>query len=323
MDESDYAADAAEQYIAQIVEEENKRLERLAWEEEKQAIYKDFELRFIDESEGGCINTRGCCRLRESDKPQIDGKYNNLRLWSRDSLAKTSKAERREHLLGIPLARLCGAQSCFDENTRWGRENYLAFYEFILDLVDVTWFKMFIVTGTLEELQKLTATWFVIAESQDDCPPLGFGFPIDADVARAEGWFRLTKTHLMHTVLGSENCLGVEFFNQYERFRVILAEWIREEHKESEHTGFWYEVYRKTWHWRRTRQKLLAIAGHRCEHIDRNGPVETRCPCRTDLQVHHITYDRVTEEWDDDLIVLCDDHHADIHNKPRRGWRNA
>jgi 5-methylcytosine-specific restriction endonuclease McrA len=64
-----------------------------------------------------------------------------------------------------------------------------------------------------------------------------------------------------------------------------------------------YEQYLGTRHWRQRRERSLVLADHRCE----------RCGARSTLQVHHRTYERLGEELDEDLEVLCDRCHAAEH----------
>lgn len=61
------------------------------------------------------------------------------------------------------------------------------------------------------------------------------------------------------------------------------------------------------------RQRLLALkqSSYQCEHTY----VYTgdRCPIKNKLQVHHITYQRLGDESQHDLKVLCEYHHRAIH----------
>jgi hypothetical protein len=78
-------------------------------------------------------------------------------------------------------------------------------------------------------------------------------------------------------------------------------------------------------HWLATRDRRLAKAGHRCEHarvVDEGArlgghpyrhAVEIRCPETSRLQVHHLHYNTVGREADDDLMVLCNRHHILAH----------
>ena len=61
-----------------------------------------------------------------------------------------------------------------------------------------------------------------------------------------------------------------------------------------------YGEYLQTEHWQETRAAALKRAGGRCALCPReNAP----------LQVHHRTYERLGEELQEDLVVLCDECH--------------
>ena len=64
-----------------------------------------------------------------------------------------------------------------------------------------------------------------------------------------------------------------------------------------------YLAYLNSPAWRATRNRALHLAGWRCQ----------RCGGKRDLQVHHLTYDRLGAEWDQDLEVLCDGCHRRTH----------
>lgn len=64
-----------------------------------------------------------------------------------------------------------------------------------------------------------------------------------------------------------------------------------------------YEQYLRTDHWRARRNRALKLATYRCQ----------RCTDNRNLQVHHLSYDRLGEELDDDLQVLCRGCHLGHH----------
>jgi hypothetical protein len=64
-----------------------------------------------------------------------------------------------------------------------------------------------------------------------------------------------------------------------------------------------YEDYLQTAHWRVRRNQALKLARYHC----------SRCQVTRDLQVHHTSYERLGEEWDDDLEVLCRGCHLGHH----------
>jgi len=64
-----------------------------------------------------------------------------------------------------------------------------------------------------------------------------------------------------------------------------------------------YTDYLQTAHWRETRKRKLMAVGCKCE----------RCNNYRNLEVHHLTYDRLGDERMDDLEVLCPDCHRKAH----------
>lgn len=67
-----------------------------------------------------------------------------------------------------------------------------------------------------------------------------------------------------------------------------------------------YQKYLSSPHWKEMRQSAIDRAGGRC------------MLCASDrgiLHVHHNTYDRLGEEAESDLIVLCAKHHRQFHGK--------
>src|SRR5262245_14671819 len=73
-----------------------------------------------------------------------------------------------------------------------------------------------------------------------------------------------------------------------------------------------YPDYLRTPEWRRRRDRALARALWCCEWPD--------CRARKVLEVHHKTYNRLGDELDQDLAVLCPQHHHAVHEAcGRRG----
>lgn len=64
-----------------------------------------------------------------------------------------------------------------------------------------------------------------------------------------------------------------------------------------------YYDYLKSDIWKTKRRRLIEKAGLRCQI----------CGSATNLNVHHITYDRLLHEDDEDLIVLCNSCHEKAH----------
>lgn len=64
-----------------------------------------------------------------------------------------------------------------------------------------------------------------------------------------------------------------------------------------------YQDYLKTPRWRKVRDAALRLANFRC----------SACPSKRELHVHHLTYDRLGNERDEDLRVLCKACHSGEH----------
>jgi len=64
-----------------------------------------------------------------------------------------------------------------------------------------------------------------------------------------------------------------------------------------------YQSYLKTQHWAKRRAKALKQSRHHCQ----------LCGANYDLHVHHNSYDRLGNERDDDLVVLCRNCHSRFH----------
>src|SRR3954466_14769485 len=64
-----------------------------------------------------------------------------------------------------------------------------------------------------------------------------------------------------------------------------------------------YRQYLQTPGWRRRRNRALGLAHWQCQ----------KCSARRGLQVHHLTYERLGSEHDQDLEVLCRDCHEGHH----------
>ncbi|MBA3950431.1 MAG: hypothetical protein H0X57_00945 [Rubrobacter sp.] len=69
-----------------------------------------------------------------------------------------------------------------------------------------------------------------------------------------------------------------------------------------------YKDYLQTPHWKRKREDKVRAAGHRCQLCNRGSVT---------LNVHHRTYERLGEELDEDLTVLCRDCHNTFHEHRR------
>jgi 5-methylcytosine-specific restriction endonuclease McrA len=69
-----------------------------------------------------------------------------------------------------------------------------------------------------------------------------------------------------------------------------------------------YAEYLQSPEWNETRKAALKRAGYKCQLCNSNGQ----------LHVHHKTYEHLGNEYAKDLITLCADCHAKIHDKESR-----
>jgi hypothetical protein len=76
-----------------------------------------------------------------------------------------------------------------------------------------------------------------------------------------------------------------------------------------------YHAYILSRPWLERRDRELFRAGYCCEFCGWQGDNPTR-PW-ANLHVHHLTYDHLGDEPTSDLIVLCGDCHADVHEFPQ------
>src|SRR5205823_5272038 len=69
----------------------------------------------------------------------------------------------------------------------------------------------------------------------------------------------------------------------------------------------WYEEYLRSAAWLTRRGRALKLAKWRCQEC------WARSARYAPLEVHHLTYERLGAELDDDLIVLCPTCHHRAH----------
>jgi hypothetical protein len=75
-----------------------------------------------------------------------------------------------------------------------------------------------------------------------------------------------------------------------------------------------YRSYIRSRRWKARRKHYFATHVKRC----------AACPSKIDIQLHHVTYERLGCERDEDLILLCCDCHTDFHalGKTRKNMRS-
>lgn len=66
-----------------------------------------------------------------------------------------------------------------------------------------------------------------------------------------------------------------------------------------------YQRYMSSKQWHDKRSEALKKAGYRCQ----------MCGAVINLNVHHVSYERLGAEWISDLVVLCKGCHEKLHDK--------
>jgi len=112
--------------------------------------------------------------------------------------------------------------------------------------------------------------------------------------------FLYTGLHCEDCTLERKDRWGKEWVRRELEYRRLLLELRTMPYKEYLHTPYW----------KHRREARLRAAGHRCQ-LCNSGSVS--------LNVHHRTYERLGEELDGDLIVLCRTCHSTFHEHRRLG----
>lgn len=73
----------------------------------------------------------------------------------------------------------------------------------------------------------------------------------------------------------------------------------------SHHHSAEYENYIHSSAWRKRRERALQLGHYRC----------AKCGSTTSLQVHHLSYQHLGHELDNELVVLCAACHREVHNR--------
>lgn len=71
-----------------------------------------------------------------------------------------------------------------------------------------------------------------------------------------------------------------------------------------------YDSYIHSAQWQDKRKQRLAIDDFKCQ----------MCGNKDNLEVHHVTYDRLGNENMDDIITLCDKCHTKVHSAQSLAW---
>lgn len=64
-----------------------------------------------------------------------------------------------------------------------------------------------------------------------------------------------------------------------------------------------YKAYLNSPRWQAIRKRLYREYDYKCD----------RCGSSKNIQVHHLTYENLGEEKDEDLVVLCQKCHSELH----------
>ena len=67
-----------------------------------------------------------------------------------------------------------------------------------------------------------------------------------------------------------------------------------------------YDAYIRSWEWRWFAEQMKAAMDYQCERCDIGAPESV-------LHVHHIHYDSLGKESEEDIEVLCNRCHAEEH----------
>jgi hypothetical protein len=68
-----------------------------------------------------------------------------------------------------------------------------------------------------------------------------------------------------------------------------------------------YKQYLATKHWKKRRARALDLANYKCQKCGISSK-------SAKLHVHHLSYDNLGKESDDELMVLCSSCHRKVHN---------
>lgn len=75
-----------------------------------------------------------------------------------------------------------------------------------------------------------------------------------------------------------------------------------------------YDIYLDSPHWKALAKLSREQAGYRCERCGKK-------PSDGVLHVHHLSYENLGYEPPEDLMVLCEKCHKDIHGRHGLEWQ--
>lgn len=76
-----------------------------------------------------------------------------------------------------------------------------------------------------------------------------------------------------------------------------------------------YNEYLRSNKWKKTRAKILKRDNYECQY---KVLLWAKCRKKTELHVHHTTYENVFCEKKKDLVTLCKYHHDLVHKKKKK-----
>ena len=111
-------------------------------------------------------------------------------------------------------------------------------------------------------------------------------------------WFVFMKRNFRLIGLPNE-----DLFSPDARRRMSRKSQVKHETSYSRYSG-----YIQSSHWKDIRRQRLAMDGFQC----------SMCGTAKNLEVHHLTYERLGHEDLDDLVSLCKRCHAIVHEKDKK-----
>ncbi len=109
--------------------------------------------------------------------------------------------------------------------------------------------------------------------------------------------------------LGKKICPTCESQDILDSHKVFLEDWIDTKwatHENPKMDKGSYSAYLHSKHWKKMRSIALKNASYKCQACSTKDSI---------LDVHHNSYDRLGNEDESDLIVLCRSCHAKVHDK--------